>query len=109
MADAARPWWGRTLFTIALEQMSHRPPLPRRWLVYCVIAYILPVVLLEALPEGFGTFREVSWLITLAPAFILSLHYGMLGALAGLVAGTLLFIAVQVVLNVELMGINQDV
>ena len=109
MADGARPFWGRTLFTIALEQMSHRPPLPRRWIVYCVVAYILPVVLLEALPESAGTFREVSWLITLAPAFILSLHYGMLGALAGLVAGTLLFIAVQVVLNVELMGINQDV
>jgi signal transduction histidine kinase len=109
MADGARPWWSRTLFTIALEQMSHRPPLPKRWLVYCAVAYILPVVLLEALPESAGTFREVSWLVTLAPAFILSLHYGMLGALAGLVAGTVLFIAVQVVLNVELMGINQDV
>jgi signal transduction histidine kinase len=89
--------------------MAHRPPLPRRWLVYCAVAYLVPIVILEALPEGTGTFREVSWLVTLAPAFILSLHYGMLGALAGLVAGTLLFVAVQVVLNVELVGVNQDV
>jgi len=107
--DGPRPWWRRTLFTIALEQMAHRPPLPKRWLVYCAVAYIVPIVVLETLPESAGTFREVSWLITLAPAFILSLHYGMLGALAGLVAGTLLFVAVQVVLNVELVGINQDV
>jgi hypothetical protein len=47
--------------------------------------------------------------MTLAPAFILSLHYGMLGALAGMVAGTLLFVIVQLVLNVNLVEINQDV
>ncbi len=107
---APRPrWWARTLFTIALQQMSHRPPLPRRWMGYCVLAYIVPIVLLEALPESAGTFREVSWLMTLAPAFILSLHFGMLGALAGLVAGTLLFVAVQLILNVHLVTVNQDV
>ena len=103
------PWWKRTLFTVALQQMAHRPPLPRRWMFYCVIAYLVPVVLLEALPETAGTFREVSWLLTLAPAFILSLHFGMLGALAGLVAGTLLFVAVQLVLNIELVTVNQDI
>jgi len=103
------PWWKRTLFTIALQQMAHRPPLPRRWMIYCVAAYIIPIILLEALPESAGTFREVSWLMTLAPAFILSLHYGMLGALAGMVAGTMLFIAVQLILNVELLTVNQDV
>lgn len=106
---AASPWWKRTLFTIALEQMAHRPPLPRRWIGYCVLAYIIPIVLLEALPEEAGTFREVSWLMTLAPAFILSLHFGMLGALAGMVAGTLLFVAVQLILNVHLVVVNQDV
>lgn len=105
----ASPWWKRTLFTIALQQMAHRPPLPRRWMGYCVLAYIVPIVLLEALPEEAGTFREVSWLMTLAPAFILSLHFGMLGALAGMVAGTLLFVAVQLVLNVHLVVVNQDV
>jgi signal transduction histidine kinase len=105
----ASPWWKRTIFTIALQQMAHRPPLPRRWIGYCVLAYLVPIVLLEALPEEAGTFREVSWLMTLAPAFILSLHFGMLGALAGMVAGTLLFVAVQLVLNVHLVVVNQDV
>jgi len=102
-------WWARPLFTIALQQMAHRPPLPRRWMVYCAVAYLVPIILLEALPESAGTFREVSWLMTLAPAFILSLHFGMLGALAGMVAGTLLFVAVQLILNVHLVVVNQDV
>ena len=89
--------------------MSHRPPLPRRWVVYCVLAYILPVVALEALPETLGTIREMSWLVTLAPAFILSLHYGMLGALSGLIAGTLLFVVVQLVLNLNFVDVDQAV
>jgi signal transduction histidine kinase len=41
---------------------------------------------------------ELVWLITLVPAFILSLHYGLRGALAGLLLGTALFVAVQTVL-----------
>lgn len=98
-----------TLFTIGLEQMSHRPPLPKRWIVYCVLAYIAPIVALEALPDDLGTIREMSWLVTLAPAFILSLHYGMLGALAGLIAGTALYVTVQVVLNLNLVPLNLDV
>jgi signal transduction histidine kinase len=106
---AGRHWWERSPFTIAFEQMAHRPPLPRRWLVYCALAYLVPIVALEALPENGGTFREVSWLITLAPAFILSLHYGMLGALAGLIAGTVMFVMVQVVLDVNLVQVNRDV
>jgi signal transduction histidine kinase len=108
-APAVSPWWKRTVFTIALQQMAHRPPLPRRWMAYCVVAYLIPIVLLEALPEEAGTFREVSWLMTLAPAFILSLHFGMLGALAGMIAGTMLFVAVQLILNVHLVVVNQDV
>jgi signal transduction histidine kinase len=99
----------RTLFTIGLERMAHRPPLPRRWALYCALAYLLPIVVLEVLPEGAGVYKEVSWLTTLAPAFILSLHYGMLGALAGLIAGTALYIAVQLILNLHLIPVNQDV
>lgn len=98
-----------TLFTISLQQMSHRPPLPRRWIAYCVLAYIAPIVALEALPDSLGTIREMSWLVTLAPAFILSLHYGMLGALAGLIAGTALYVTVQIVLNLNLVPLNLDV
>src|SRR2546428_6059326 len=101
MTDPGRPWWARTVVTIGIEQMAHRPPLPRRWVVYCVLAYILPIVAIEALPETMGTIREISWLVTLAPAFILSLHYGMLGALAGLIAGTMLYVAVQIVLSIN--------
>lgn len=109
MGAPPAPVWQRTLFTISLQQMAHRPPLPRRWFVYCVLAYIVPIVALEALPESLGTIREISWLVTLAPAFILSLHYGMLGALAGLIAGTLLYIVVQVVLGLNLVPVQQDV
>jgi signal transduction histidine kinase len=109
MTDDATRWWKRTVLTIGIQQMAHRPPLPRRWAVYCVLAYILPIVALEALPETLGTVREISWLVTLAPAFILSLHYGMLGALAGLIAGTLLYVAVQVVLDLNVVDVNQSV
>ncbi|MFI5279058.1 MAG: hypothetical protein ACHQU1_01075 [Gemmatimonadales bacterium] len=107
--EARRPWWLRTIATVGLEQMAHRPPLPRRWVVYCVLAYLLPIVAVEALPESFGAIREISWLVTLAPGFILSLHYGLLGAFAGLVAVTLLYVAVQLVLSVNVMEINESV
>ncbi|MFI5207088.1 MAG: hypothetical protein ACHQU8_04115 [Gemmatimonadales bacterium] len=107
--EAKRRWWLRTIATVGLEQMAHRPPLPKRWVAYCVLAYLLPIVAVEALPESFGTIREISWLITLAPGFILSLHYGLLGAFAGLVAVTLLYVAVQLVLSVNVMDINQSV
>jgi glucose-6-phosphate-specific signal transduction histidine kinase len=104
------PWWSRTIVTIAVEQMSHRPPLPRRWIVYCVLAYLVPIIALGALPqETMGNLREVSWLTTLAPAFILSLHYGMLGALVGLIAGTVLYAAVQLIFGLQLIEVNQDV
>jgi len=99
----------RTLFTIGIQQMSHRPPLPRRWALYCALAYLVPIVMLEALPDGAGFYKEVSWLTTLAPAFILSLHFGMFGALAGLLAGTVLYIGVQLILDVNLIPVNQDV
>jgi signal transduction histidine kinase len=42
-------------------------------------------------------YDELVWLVTLAPAFLLSLHYGLKGAVAGLLMGTALFIAVQIV------------
>lgn len=103
------PWWSRTIVTIALEQMSHRPPLPKRWLVYCALAYLIPIAAMAGLPEDWGKIREISWLVTLAPAFILSLHYGMLGALAGLIAGTVLYVAVQLILGLSLVGIDQEV
>ncbi len=107
--EPREPWWRRTLFTLGLPHMSHRPPLPRRWALYCAAAYLLPIVMLEALPSDQGVYKEISWLATLAPAFIFSLHYGMLGAAAGLVAGTVLYITVMLVLNIELMPVNEGV
>jgi signal transduction histidine kinase len=103
------PWYLRPLFVLGFPPMAHRPPLPRRWALYCALAYIVPIVVMEWLPPGEGLYRELSWLTTLAPAFILSLHYGMLGALSGLVAGTLLYVTVQLVLQLNLMPINPDV
>ncbi len=103
------PWYLRPVFVIGFPQMAHRPPLPRRWALYCALAYLIPIVMMELLPPGEGMYRELSWLTTLAPAFILSLHYGMLGALSGLVAGTVLYTAVQLVLQLNLMPINPDV
>lgn len=104
-----KAWYLRPVMVIGFPEMSHRPPLPRRWALYCALAYLVPIVMMEVLPAGEGMYRELSWLTTLAPAFILSLHYGMLGALSGLVAGTVLYIAVQLVLQLNLMPVNPDV
>ncbi len=104
------PWYLRPVLVIGFPQMAHRPPLPRRWALYCVVAYLVPIVMVELLPPGEdGLYRELSWLTTLAPAFILSLHYGMLGALAGLIAGTVLYVTVQLVLQLNLIPVNADV
>jgi signal transduction histidine kinase len=107
--STSTPWWRRTIATIGLQPMAHRPPLPRRWAVYCAAAYLVPIVLIEALPEGAGLYKEISWLTTLAPAFILSLHFGMLGALVGLIAGTVLYLVVQLVLQLNLIPLNPAV
>jgi signal transduction histidine kinase len=108
-APRRTPWYLRPVMVIGFPEMSHRPPLPRRWALYCAAAYLIPIVMLELLPPGEGLYRELSWLTTLAPAFILSLHYGMLGALWGLVAGTVLYVAVQLVLQLNLMPVNANV
>lgn len=107
---APTPWWARSIANIGIQPMSHRPPLPRRWAIYCALAYLVPIVIIEALPSDTGIFyKEISWLTTLAPAFILSLHFGMLGALVGLIAGTVLYLAVQLVLQLNLMPVNPGV
>lgn len=106
-----RPWYLRPLFVIGFPQMAHRPPLPRRWALYCALAYLIPIVMIELLPPGEegGLYRELSWLTTLAPAFILSLHYGMLGAVTGLIAGTVLYVTVQLVLRMNLIPVNANI
>ena len=87
----------RLLRIIGFPPMSHRPPLHGRFWLYCTAAYLIPVVSQVALPRDPGMYDELVWLVTLAPAFLLSLHYGLKGAVAGLLMGTVLFLVVQVV------------
>jgi len=75
--------------------MSYRPPLPRRWWIYCAVAYLAPSVILQIVPAADVPYRDLIWLLTLVPAYVLSLHYGMHGAVSGLVMGTVLFTAIQ--------------
>ena len=75
--------------------MSYRPPLPRRWWLSCAVAYLAPSVVLQLVPAADVPYRDLVWLLTLVPAFVLSLHYGMHGAVSGLVMGTILFTAIQ--------------
>jgi signal transduction histidine kinase len=94
------------LRTAGFAPLAHRPPLTPRFWLYCTAAYLIPVVTQVVLPHDSdtpGLYDELIWLITLAPAFLLSLHYGLKGAVAGLLMGTTLFISVQIVvaLNFE--------
>lgn len=81
-----------------LQHLPHAPPFRPRFWVYCIVAYLLPVVVQVVLPDDPGSTDELIWLVTLAPAFLLSLHFGLRGALAGLLGGTILFMAVQAII-----------
>ncbi len=85
----------KLLRLIDLEPMVQRPPLKRRYWAYTLIAYALPVIAQVAFPDDPALNDELIWLVTLVPAFLLSLHFGMKGALVGLISGTLLFLTVQ--------------
>jgi signal transduction histidine kinase len=87
----------RLLRIVGFPPLSHRPPLHGRFWLYCSAAYLIPVVSQVALPRDPGMYDELIWLVTLAPAFLLSLHYGLKGAVAGLLMGTALFLVVQLV------------
>ncbi len=88
---------------LGFAPLSHRPPLPKRWWVYCAAAYLAPTLVLLLVPAPALPYRDLIWLVTLVPAYFLSLHYGMRGAVAGLAMGTVLFTAIQyaVALNLE--------
>lgn len=80
---------------LGFTPMSYRPPLPKRWWLYCAVAYLAPSIVLQMVPASEVPYRDLVWLVTLVPAYILSLHYGMHGAVSGLVMGTVLFTAIQ--------------
>jgi signal transduction histidine kinase len=87
----------RLVKALGVAPMAHRPPLSPRFWIYCATAYLIPVVVQVALPEDPTLTDELVWLATLAPAFLLSLHYGVSGAFIGLLMGTVLFVVVQAV------------
>lgn len=79
------------------ERLSHRPPLSSRFWIYAAAAYVIPVVVQVGFPEDPTFTDELVWLVTLAPAFLLALHYGLKGAFVALIMGTALFLVVQLV------------
>ncbi|MGH7126410.1 MAG: hypothetical protein ACREFI_18690, partial [Stellaceae bacterium] len=85
----------RILSIVGFAPMAHRPPLRARFWIYCSAAYLIPVVVEVAIPRSPGRYDELVWLVTLAPAFLLSLHYGLKGAVASLLMGTALFLTVE--------------
>lgn len=88
-------WLARAAEIFALEPMAHRPPLVWRFWIYTAAAYLMPVVVQIAFPIDSSSMDELVWLVTLAPAFILSLHYGLRGAFVALLMGTALLVTVQ--------------
>ncbi len=85
----------RLIDFLGFTPLSHRPPLPKRWWAYCAAAYLGPSLILQLVPAGDVPYRDLVWLVTLVPAYLLSLHYGLRGAVAGLVMGTTLFTTIQ--------------
>ena len=82
--------------------MAHRPPLPRRWQLYCGAAYLAPSLFLQFVAAEEVPYRDLVWLVTLVPAYLLSLQYGMRGATAGLLMGTVYFTAIQLLVALNL-------
>ena len=85
----------RLLTWLDFTPMSHRPPLPGRWWAWCAAAYLAPSMVLTFVSAADVPYRDIVWLLTLLPAYLLSLHYGMRGAVAGLAMGTVLFTTIQ--------------
>ena len=87
---------------LGFTPLAHRPPLPKRWWVYCAVAYLAPSIMLQLIAQDDVPYRDLVWLVTLVPAYLLSLHFGMRGAVAGLVMGTVLFTTIQLLVALDL-------
>jgi len=92
----------KLLSLVSLPPMAHRPPLPKRWWVYCAAAYLAPSLMLQFVTPSDTPYRDLVWLATLVPAYLLALHYGLRGAVAGLVMGTVLFLMIQLLVALNL-------
>jgi len=93
----------RLVRALGFAPLGHRPPLPRRWQAYSALAFLAPPFVLQLVPSQDVPYRDLVWLVTLVPAYLLSYQYGMRGAAAGLLMGTVLFTAIQflVALNLD--------
>jgi signal transduction histidine kinase len=87
---------------LGFTPLAYRPPLPKRWSLYSVVAFLAPPILLRLIPAEDVAYRDLVWLLTLVPAYLLSLQYGMRGAAAGLAMGTVLFTVVQLLVALNL-------
>ena len=99
---APEPVRYRVVDFLGFTPLAHRPPLPKRWWVYCAVAFLAPSLVLATVPAHDVPYRDLVWLLTLVPAYLLSLHYGMRGAVAGLVMGTVLFTSIQLLVALNL-------
>lgn len=80
-----------------LEPMAHSPPLEARTGLYCVAAYLVPVIVQFGLPAYPDRYNELAWLTMLVPAFLLSVSYGSRGAAFSIVVGSVLFIGAEII------------
>jgi signal transduction histidine kinase len=92
----------RLVDLIGFAPLAHRPPLPKRWWAYCAIAFLAPGILLQFIAQEDVGYRDLVWLVTLVPAYLLSLHYGLRGAVAGLLMGTVLFTSIQLLVALNI-------
>jgi signal transduction histidine kinase len=87
---------------LGFKPLAHRPPLPKRWWAYCAVAFLAPGILLQTVAQDDVPYRDLVWLVTLVPAYLLSLHYGLRGAVAGLLMGTVLFTTIQLLVALNI-------
>ncbi len=91
----------RILAGLGLHHVAHRPPLTWRLWIYTLTAYLLPVVVHVVFPSEGSSLDEVVWLVTLVPAFLLSLHFGLRGAFIALMVGIGLLVGVELFLSLS--------
>src|SRR5437899_11600238 len=75
--------------------MSHRPPLPAQWWWWCAVSFLAPSLVRRLVPAGDVPYRDLAWLLTLVPSYLLSLQYGIRGAVARLLLVTVLFTSLK--------------
>ncbi len=46
---------------LGFTPMSYRPPLPKRWWVYCAVAYLAPSLVLQFVAPKEVPYRDLIW------------------------------------------------